>query len=95
MALVASLDRYESLESALQAYGVERSAQVSPFQEQARLSGQWFADVCRYIDLEPNQFTTMLHARRSTLLPHLPPRVYYVIRQIRRKAVPVVKAIYR
>ena len=32
MALVASLDRYESLESALQAYGVERSAQVSPFQ---------------------------------------------------------------
>jgi 2-polyprenyl-6-methoxyphenol hydroxylase-like FAD-dependent oxidoreductase len=103
MALVASLDRYENLESALQAYGAERSAQVSPFQEQARRSGQWFVDVSRYIDLEPNQFTTLLHARRSSLLPHLPPRVYYVIRQIRqnrqihqisRKVVPVVKAIY-
>jgi 2-polyprenyl-6-methoxyphenol hydroxylase-like FAD-dependent oxidoreductase len=94
MALVDNLHSYDSLESALQAYGAQRSAEVSRSQQQARLSGQWFNDICRYIDLRPNQFATLMHARRSPLLPHLPPRLYYVIRQTRRKLVPVVKAIY-
>lgn len=94
MALVDNLHGHYSLESALQAYGAQRSAEVSRAQRQAWLSGQWFTDICRYIDLRPNQFATLMHARRSPLLPHLPPRVYYVIRQIRRKVVPVVKVIY-
>lgn len=94
MALVDNLDRYDSIKSALEAYGAQRSAQVSGPQQQARLSGQWYNDISRYIDLRPNQFATLMHARRSPLMPHLPPRIYYVIRQIRRKIVPVVKAIY-
>jgi 2-polyprenyl-6-methoxyphenol hydroxylase-like FAD-dependent oxidoreductase len=94
LVLAENLHGYDSLDSALQAYGAQRSAEVSLSQQQARLSGQWFTDVCRYIDLSPNQFATLLHARRSPLLPHLPPRLYYVLRQTRRKVVPVVKAIY-
>ena len=95
MALVDNLDRCNSLESALLAYGAQRSAQVGPVQQQARLSGQWFTDISRYIDLKPNQFATLMHARRSSLLPYLPPQTYYLIRRIRRKVVPVVKAIYK
>lgn len=95
MALVDNLERNDSLESALRAYSAQRSAQVSRFQQQARLSGQWFNEISRYIDLKPDEFATLMHARRSPLQPHLPPRTYYVIRQIRRKAVRAVKAVYR
>jgi 2-polyprenyl-6-methoxyphenol hydroxylase-like FAD-dependent oxidoreductase len=94
IALVDNLHSHDGLESALQAYGAQRSAEVSPFQQQARLSGQWFNDIDRYIDLRPSQFATLMHARRSTLLPRLPPRLYYVIRHTRQTLVPVVKAIY-
>jgi 2-polyprenyl-6-methoxyphenol hydroxylase-like FAD-dependent oxidoreductase len=95
VALADNLGRYDSVKSALQAYSAQRSAEVSGPQQQARVSGQWFNDISRYIDLRPKQFAILMHARRSSLMPHLAPRVFYVIHQIRRKVVPVVKAIYK
>ena len=95
LALVDNLNRHDSLEFALQAYGAQRSAQVGRFQQQARLSGQWYNEISRYIDLRPNEFATLMHARRSSLQPHLPPRIYYFIRQIRREMVRAVKVVYR
>jgi 2-polyprenyl-6-methoxyphenol hydroxylase-like FAD-dependent oxidoreductase len=94
IALADNLGRYDSLEVALQAYDSQRRAEIRRAQYQARLSSQWFANISRYIDLKPNQFTILLHARRSPLLPQLPPRLYYVLRQVRRQLMPIVKAIY-
>jgi 2-polyprenyl-6-methoxyphenol hydroxylase-like FAD-dependent oxidoreductase len=95
LALIDNLYEHPNLESALQGYGAQRAAEVRHAQSQARLSGQWFNDIGRYIDLSPNQFATLMHARRSSLLPRLPPQLYYLIRQTRRGLTPVVKAIYR
>ena len=43
----------------------------------ARYSAQWFENVPRYIARKPRQFATLMQRRRSPLLPHLPPRLYY------------------
>ena len=99
LALVDNLDRYDGVTSALRAYSARRSAEVRDPQQQARVSGQWFNDISRYIDLGPKQFAVLMHARRSSLMPHLAPQAYYVLRQIYRKIFPtvktIVKAVYR
>jgi len=74
-------------------------------QNEARLSAQWFENLSRYIDLEPRQFGALVHARRSALLPLLPPRLFYhlnhasqeigILRQIRRRIGPLMMALHR
>jgi len=77
IALAGSLQRHGRLESALEAYEKERRAAILHSQIAARLSAQWLEDVPRYMTPKPRQFATLLHRRRSPLLPHLPPRLYY------------------
>jgi 2-polyprenyl-6-methoxyphenol hydroxylase-like FAD-dependent oxidoreductase len=74
-------------------------------QTDACFSAQWFENLSRYIDLKPHEFSTLLHGRRSPLLPRLPPRRYYqldhlteqltilILRALRRQAIPRVKTL--
>jgi len=105
IALAGHLSGPDDLGPALESYEQQRRAELQPQQDQARLSAQWFENISRYIDLPPRQFGVLLHARRSPLLPLLPPRLFYalnqasrevgVLRHIRRRAGPVVKALGR
>ena len=55
----------------------------------AGLSDQWYENIDRYIGLKPRQFATLMHRRRSPLLPHLPPRLGYWLYPTSRE-IPVV-----
>jgi 2-polyprenyl-6-methoxyphenol hydroxylase-like FAD-dependent oxidoreductase len=77
IALADNLQRHGEVKPALEAYERERQAALTGPQIAARLSAQWLENVDRYIDLKPRQFATLLHRRRSPLLPYLPPRLGY------------------
>jgi hypothetical protein len=89
---------------ALQSYETQRYTALLPPQGEARLSAQWFENISRYIDLKPQQFSMLLHGRRSPILPHMTPKVYCqllraieeiaVLRELRRRVGPKAKAIY-
>lgn len=92
IALAASLGRHPDVATALAAYGQRRQAEIGRSQRQARLSARWFSEVPRYVHLEPRQFATLLHARRSGLVPVLPPRLYYQLHKASRQT-PVLRAL--
>ena len=104
IALAENVQHHDTLEMALQSYETQRYAALLPPQGEARLSAQWFENISRYIDLEPHQFAMLLHGRRSPILPHVTPRLYYqllrateeiaVLRELRRRVGPKAKAIY-
>ena len=77
IALAGNLQRHDRLESALDAYEKERQAAILQSQIAARFSAQWFENVPRYVTLKPRQVATLMNRRRSPLLPHLSPRLYY------------------
>jgi 2-polyprenyl-6-methoxyphenol hydroxylase-like FAD-dependent oxidoreductase len=79
IALAENLDRHHQLETGLTAYEQQRRPKVRRSQERARLSAEFFANIRRYASLEPREFAVLLHARRSPLLPLLPPRLYYQV----------------
>jgi 2-polyprenyl-6-methoxyphenol hydroxylase-like FAD-dependent oxidoreductase len=93
IALADNLGRHASVGKALQEYERQRTAEIRRHQAQARRSGRWFADISRCIDRNPDQFATLLHARRSALQPVLPPLAYYHLRQFRRRVAPVARAV--
>ncbi len=102
--LAENLQHQDTLEMALQAYETRRQTALLAPQGAARLSAQWFENISRYIDLEPCQFSMLLHGRQSPILPHMAPRLYYqllrateeiaVLRELRRRVGPKAKAIY-
>lgn len=104
IALAGNLGQYRELKLALESYERQRKAAILQLQSDAHLSAQWFENISRYIDLKPHEFSALLHGRRSPLLPHLPPRLYYqlhhateevaVLRELRRRVGPKAKAIY-
>jgi 2-polyprenyl-6-methoxyphenol hydroxylase-like FAD-dependent oxidoreductase len=106
IALADGLQRHGRLEPALQAYEEERKAAILHSQIVARLSARWLEDVPRYMTPKPRQFATLMHRRRSPLLPHLPPRLYYwlwlyptsheptAVRRLRKWACPTVIKFY-
>jgi 2-polyprenyl-6-methoxyphenol hydroxylase-like FAD-dependent oxidoreductase len=104
IALADNLQRHDELEPALESYERERQGSLLQPQSEARLSAQWFENISRYIDLEPHQFFALLHARRSPVLPHLSPRLYYqlhrtseevpVLRGLRRRVGPEASRLY-
>jgi 2-polyprenyl-6-methoxyphenol hydroxylase-like FAD-dependent oxidoreductase len=76
MALADAVDRHDDLGLALEAYERQRKAELKPAQDAARLSSEWFTNIARYINLEPQAFATALYARRSPLLTLVPPWFY-------------------
>ena len=103
VALADEIQRRPDLHSALEAYEKERKAKLRLLQSEASFSVRWFENVSRYIDLEPDQFFTLLRERRSPLLPHMAPLVYVrlhqamesaVLRELRRRVGPTARALY-
>jgi 2-polyprenyl-6-methoxyphenol hydroxylase-like FAD-dependent oxidoreductase len=105
IALAGNLRRHHGEQRlALESYERQRKAALLRPQSDARFSARWFESISRYAGLEPHEFSALLHGRRSPLLPHLPPRLYYrlhqatedvtVLGELRRRAGPKVRAIY-
>ncbi len=104
IALAEHLQRHGELATALASYENERRAALLPLQSEAHFSAQWFENISRYIDLEPHQFLALLRERRSPLLPHLSPQLYYrfhqvmeevsILREIRKRVGPKARALY-
>jgi 2-polyprenyl-6-methoxyphenol hydroxylase-like FAD-dependent oxidoreductase len=102
--LAGRLQDSDGLEAALQSYEQQRQAELVKVLSEARCSARWFENVDRYIGLKPHQFAVLLHARRSPLLPLLPPRVAFglheatdrigVLRGLRDRLGPMVKVRY-
>ena len=80
--LADNLYEHEDLESALDAYEKERKFAIIPLQGCARYSAQWYENLPRYIHLQPPEFAALLADRRSPILPHVPPLVYYRLYRI-------------
>lgn len=93
IALADSLHSHRDVSAALAAYESERQFQMRRPRREARLSAAWFENFPRYITLEGPRLLTLLLARRSRLMPHVPPRVYYDAYQVKR--IPVVRKLYR
>jgi 2-polyprenyl-6-methoxyphenol hydroxylase-like FAD-dependent oxidoreductase len=103
VALAGKLQRHADLHTALDAYEKERKITLLQAHSESRLSARWFEDISRYIDLEPDQFFALLRERRSPLLPHMSPLVYFrlhrametaVLRELRRRVGPTARALY-
>jgi 2-polyprenyl-6-methoxyphenol hydroxylase-like FAD-dependent oxidoreductase len=102
IALAARLHEAEEVESALEEYEQERRLALRPVQTDAQFSARWFEQIPRWAHLEPARFFALLHERRSPLLQHLPPRLYYrlhqatheiaALRRLRKWAAPTIKA---
>jgi 2-polyprenyl-6-methoxyphenol hydroxylase-like FAD-dependent oxidoreductase len=86
IALAESLDRHDDLETALSAYERQRRGKVRLSQDFARRSEEFFANIDRYAGLEPREFAVLVHERRSSLVPLLPPRFYYQVHKASREA---------
>lgn len=104
ISLAAMLKSETSLAVALEHYETERQRALLRTQSDARLSAQWYENVPRYLDLAPPKVFALMNERRSPLLPHVPPAVYYqlyramrsnrVLRKLRKWIVPPVKGVY-
>jgi len=103
VALADRIQRHADLDTALDAYEKQRKTELQLLQSEARFSAQWFENIPRYIDLEPDQFFALLRERRSPLLPHMPPLVYFrlhqvmetaVLRELRKRVGPTARALY-
>lgn len=102
IALASRLHEDGQVEPALEAYERERQLALRTVQADARFSAQWFEQIPRWTHLEPARFFALLHERRSPLLPHVPPRLYYrlhqatheisALRKLRKWAAPRIKA---
>jgi 2-polyprenyl-6-methoxyphenol hydroxylase-like FAD-dependent oxidoreductase len=105
IALAGNLQRHHGdLTLALDSYEQQRKAAITLAQSDAWFSARWFEDLPRYAGLRPREFSALLHARRSPLLPHLRPAAYYRVFQVADRAAmlgglrgrvsPRLKAIY-
>lgn len=92
--LAASIRANGDVGRALQAYEDQRQPGLRRPLSEARCSAQWFENLPRYTALEPVQFAALLHLRRSPLLPVLPPRVSYLLGDVRDRLGPRAKALY-
>jgi 2-polyprenyl-6-methoxyphenol hydroxylase-like FAD-dependent oxidoreductase len=79
--LARSLQHHGEQALALRSYERRRKAELLRAQRAAGLSARWFESVPRYARLEPREFSALMHDRWSPLLPYLPPRLYYRLRQ--------------
>jgi 2-polyprenyl-6-methoxyphenol hydroxylase-like FAD-dependent oxidoreductase len=94
IALADSLRQHREQGQALESYETRRQAELRMLQSDALFSGQWFESFSRYADLKPHKFSMLLDSRRSPLLPHLSPNLYYRLQQATEKA-PVLSDLRR
>ena len=104
IALARNVGTHDDLQAGLAAYEKERQEALLQPQSEANFSAQWFENIPRYIDLEPEQFFALLRERRSPLLPRLSPRLYYglhhttqtlpVLREVRSRVGPKARELY-
>jgi 2-polyprenyl-6-methoxyphenol hydroxylase-like FAD-dependent oxidoreductase len=92
IALADKLQKHDEPEFALESYENERKTALSPYQNRALFSAQWFENVPRYADLKPHQFFTLLRQRRSPLMPRLSPQLYYQLYYMSHE-VPIVRGL--
>ena len=78
------------ISAALAAYQDQRQAELRSHATDARRSALWFENVPRYADLSPRQFAAVLHARRARQLPKLPPRLFCLLNELRRRSSAVI-----
>jgi 2-polyprenyl-6-methoxyphenol hydroxylase-like FAD-dependent oxidoreductase len=93
IALADNLVRHKDIQAALTAYESERQLAMLRPQREARLSAAWFENIPRYATLDGPQLFVLLLDRRSRLIPHIPPRLYYALH--RAKRIPLVRMLYR
>ncbi|MEU5281941.1 FAD-dependent monooxygenase [Streptomyces asoensis] len=67
LALALALDEHGSVPEALAAYEAERLPEVAAMQRTARTSQEWFEELDRYADLEPDAFNAHLITRSGRL----------------------------
>ncbi len=67
IALAAAIERHRDLRDALRAYEAERTIEVLRIQNAARNSTEWFENVDRYVDFEPEQFAYSLLTRSQRI----------------------------
>jgi 2-polyprenyl-6-methoxyphenol hydroxylase-like FAD-dependent oxidoreductase len=77
IALARSVERHDDVAAALAAYEKERQEEIVRTQIGSRYSAQWFENIPRYIGLSPKQFSALMRRRRSPLMAHLSPQLYY------------------
>ncbi|MEU6998033.1 FAD-dependent monooxygenase [Nonomuraea sp. NPDC046570] len=75
--LVAALHGDTRLRPGLAGYEQQRRSTIRQFHKAARYSAQWYENLPRYIDLPPMELVALQSRRESSLLPHVPPRLYY------------------
>ncbi|MFE3452771.1 FAD-dependent monooxygenase [Nonomuraea sp. NPDC059194] len=75
--LVEALHSEPRLQPALARYERERMSAIRSTQRSARNSARWYENLPRYISMPPSQMFVLLGQRHSSLLPHIPPRLYY------------------
>jgi 2-polyprenyl-6-methoxyphenol hydroxylase-like FAD-dependent oxidoreductase len=93
IALADNLVRERNIQAALTAYESERQLAMLRPQREARLSAAWFENIPRYATLDGPQLFALLLDRRSRIIPHIPPRLYYALH--RAKRIPLVRMLYR
>ncbi|MFI6299335.1 FAD-dependent monooxygenase [Nonomuraea sp. NPDC050790] len=79
--LVDALHSEPYLETALSRYERQRMPSIRSTQKAARNSARWYENLSRYINLPPSQMCVLLGQRHSPVLPHIPPRLYYLVDQ--------------
>jgi 2-polyprenyl-6-methoxyphenol hydroxylase-like FAD-dependent oxidoreductase len=94
IALSASLEQHQVLETALSAYGEARREALRQPQSEARCSAAWFENIERYMDLSDKQFFLLLRERRSPLLARIHPLLYYRLHTF-AEAVPALRRLRR
>jgi 2-polyprenyl-6-methoxyphenol hydroxylase-like FAD-dependent oxidoreductase len=77
IALADNLERHDTVQEALPAYEHQRRTSLVQPQSDARLSSEWLEHISRYSGFAPEEFFALLRARRSPLLPRVPPSLYY------------------
>lgn len=82
----------DGISAALAAYQDQRRAELQSHATEAERSALWFENVPRYAGLSPRQFAAVLHARRAPLLPKLPPRLFCLLNDLRRRGAVVQAA---
>lgn len=72
VALASQLEAHDALEPALAAYSAQRIAELETVAREAAGSAEWFEQVPRYIDRDPEDFARLLISRRRSLVRRLP-----------------------